>query len=92
MILLLFFCSGATALIYEVVRSKYLSLIFGASLPAFATLAAKTCRQQGDNEQAKRILLLGLELQPEASELRYLARIVAREEKPGTPPTIIRKL
>src|SRR5258705_4020662 len=31
MILFLFFCSGATALVYEVVWSKYLSLIFGST-------------------------------------------------------------
>src|SRR5215475_9943413 len=34
MILLLFFCSGATALVYEVVWSKYLSLMFGSTVYA----------------------------------------------------------
>src|SRR5882724_9807703 len=34
MILFLFFCSGATALVYEVVWSKYLSLIFGSTIYA----------------------------------------------------------
>src|SRR5262252_4284260 len=34
MILLLFFCSGATALVYEVVWSKYLSLMFGSTIYA----------------------------------------------------------
>ncbi len=34
MILLLFFCSGATALVYEVVWSKYLSLLFGSTIYA----------------------------------------------------------
>ncbi|MEK7674543.1 MAG: fused MFS/spermidine synthase [Verrucomicrobiota bacterium] len=33
-VLLLFFCSGATALIYEVVWSKYLSLMFGSTVQA----------------------------------------------------------
>src|SRR2546426_286433 len=31
MILFLFFCSGATALVYEVVWSKYLSLMLGST-------------------------------------------------------------
>ena len=34
MVLLLFFCSGATALIYEVIWSKYLSLMFGSTIYA----------------------------------------------------------
>src|SRR6185436_14370768 len=34
MILFLFFCSGATALIYEVLWSKYLSLMFGSTVHA----------------------------------------------------------
>src|SRR5215471_2935795 len=34
MILLLFFCSGATALVYEVIWSKYLSLLFGSTVQA----------------------------------------------------------
>src|SRR5437867_6525220 len=34
MILFLFFCSGATALVYEVVWSKYLSLMFGSTIYA----------------------------------------------------------
>ena len=34
MILFLFFCSGATALIYEVVWSKYLTLMFGSTVRA----------------------------------------------------------
>lgn len=33
-ILLLFFCSGATALVYEVVWSKYLALILGSTIQA----------------------------------------------------------
>ena len=34
MIFVLFFCSGATALIYEVLWSKYLSLLFGSTIQA----------------------------------------------------------
>lgn len=34
MILFLFFCSGATALIYELLWSKYLSLMFGSTVQA----------------------------------------------------------
>jgi spermidine synthase len=34
MILLLFFCSGVTALIYEVIWSKYLALLFGSTIQA----------------------------------------------------------
>src|SRR6266478_6906556 len=34
MYLFMFFCSGATALVYEVVWSKYLSLIFGSTIYA----------------------------------------------------------
>jgi spermidine synthase len=34
MILALFFCSGATALVYEVIWSKYLSLMFGSTVQA----------------------------------------------------------
>ena len=40
MILLLFFCSGATALIYEVVWSKYLSLLFGSTIYAQTVVLA----------------------------------------------------
>jgi len=40
MILLLFFCSGATALVYEVVWSKYLSLIFGSTIYAQTVVLA----------------------------------------------------
>lgn len=36
----LFFCSGATALIYEVVWSKYLSLIFGSTVQAQTVVLA----------------------------------------------------
>src|SRR6185437_3500059 len=43
-ILLLFFFSGATALIYEVVWSKYLSLILGSTIQAqTVVLAAFMC-------------------------------------------------
>src|SRR6185503_5848985 len=34
MILFLFFCSGATALVYEVLWSKYLSLMLGSTVQA----------------------------------------------------------
>ncbi len=34
LVLLLFFCSGATALVYEVVWSKYLALMFGSTIQA----------------------------------------------------------
>jgi spermidine synthase len=40
MILFLFFCSGATALIYEVVWSKYLSLMFGSTAYAQTVVLA----------------------------------------------------
>jgi predicted membrane-bound spermidine synthase len=40
MVLFLFFCSGATALIYEVLWSKYLSLIFGSTVQAQTTVLA----------------------------------------------------
>ncbi len=40
MILILFFCSGATALIYEVVWSKYLSLLFGSTIYAQTVVLA----------------------------------------------------
>jgi len=33
-VLALFFCSGATALIYEVIWSKFLSLMFGSTIQA----------------------------------------------------------
>ena len=39
-ILLLFFCSGATALIYEVIWSKYLMLLFGSTIQAQTVLLA----------------------------------------------------
>ena len=40
-VLLLFFCSGATALVYEVLWSKYLSLLLGSTVQAqTVTLAA----------------------------------------------------
>ncbi|MBI3853868.1 MAG: fused MFS/spermidine synthase [Verrucomicrobia bacterium] len=39
-ILLLFFCSGATALIYEVVWSKYLALMFGSTIQAQTVVLA----------------------------------------------------
>src|SRR2546426_6263510 len=40
MILFLFFCSGATALVYEVVWSKYLSLMFGSTIYAQTVVLA----------------------------------------------------
>jgi len=40
MILFLFFCSGATALVYEVVWSKYLSLMFGSTVYAQTVVLA----------------------------------------------------
>jgi predicted membrane-bound spermidine synthase len=40
MILLLFFCSGATALVYEVIWSKYLSLMFGSTVQAQTVVLA----------------------------------------------------
>ncbi|HEY1173097.1 MAG TPA: fused MFS/spermidine synthase [Verrucomicrobiae bacterium] len=40
LILLLFFCSGATALVYEVVWSKYLALIFGSTIYAQTVVLA----------------------------------------------------
>jgi predicted membrane-bound spermidine synthase len=40
MILLLFFCSGVTALVYEVVWSKYLSLMFGSTVQAQTVVLA----------------------------------------------------
>ncbi len=40
MILLLFFCSGATGLVYEVVWSKYLSLMFGSTVQAQTVVLA----------------------------------------------------
>jgi spermidine synthase len=39
-VLLLFFCSGATALIYEVVWSKYLALLFGSTIQAQTVVLA----------------------------------------------------
>ncbi len=40
MILFLFFCSGATALIYEVIWSKYLTLLFGSTIEAQTVVLA----------------------------------------------------
>src|ERR1051326_3521267 len=40
MILLLFFCSGATALVYEVIWSKYLTLLFGSTVQAQTVVLA----------------------------------------------------
>src|SRR5258707_6695739 len=40
MILLLFFCSGATALVYEVVWTKYLSLMLGSTMQAQTVVLA----------------------------------------------------
>jgi len=39
-ILFLFFCSGATALVYEVIWSKYLSLLFGSTIQAQTVVLA----------------------------------------------------
>jgi spermidine synthase len=39
-ILFLFFCSGATALIYEVIWSKYLALLFGSTIQAQTVVLA----------------------------------------------------
>src|SRR6476661_2918851 len=40
MILFLFFCSGATALVYEVVWSKFLSVMFGSTIYAQTVVLA----------------------------------------------------
>jgi spermidine synthase len=37
---ILFFCSGATALIYEVLWSKYLALLFGSTIQAQTVVLA----------------------------------------------------
>lgn len=39
-VLILFFCSGATALIYEVIWSKYLALMFGSTIQAQTVVLA----------------------------------------------------
>ncbi len=39
-VLLLFFCSGATALVYEVLWSKYLALLFGSTIQAQTVVLA----------------------------------------------------
>src|SRR6202012_1574157 len=39
-ILILFFCSGATALVYEVIWSKYMSLLFGSTIQAQTVVLA----------------------------------------------------
>jgi spermidine synthase len=39
-ILFLFFCSGATALVYEVIWSKYLALLFGSTIQAQTVVLA----------------------------------------------------
>src|SRR5437868_15406773 len=39
-ILLLFFCSGATALVYEIIWSKYLALMFGSTVQAQTVVLA----------------------------------------------------
>src|SRR5271156_5814831 len=38
--LLLFFCSGATALVYEVIWSKYLALLLGSTIQAQTVVLA----------------------------------------------------
>src|SRR5436853_7710854 len=40
LVLILFFCSGATALIYEVLWSKYLALMFGSTVQAQTVVLA----------------------------------------------------
>src|SRR5437660_5182448 len=40
MVLLLFFLSGATALVYEVIWSKYLTLLFGSTVQAQTVVLA----------------------------------------------------
>src|ERR1044071_1807218 len=40
LVLLLFFCSGATALVYEVVWSKYLTLMLGSTVQAQTVVLA----------------------------------------------------
>ena len=40
LILFLFFCSGATALVYEVIWSKYLALLFGSTIQAQTVVLA----------------------------------------------------
>jgi spermidine synthase len=39
-ILILFFCSGATALVYEVIWSKYMALLFGSTIQAQTVVLA----------------------------------------------------
>src|SRR2546426_12707710 len=40
LVLVLFFCSGATALVYEVVWSKYLSQMFGSTIQSQTVVLA----------------------------------------------------
>jgi len=46
----------------------------------YASLAAKASLRQGNSPQARKILLRGLELEPQSDQLQYLARIFAREK------------
>ena len=46
----------------------------------YAGLAAKASLRQGNSEQARKILLRGLELEPYSDQLLYLARIFTREK------------
>jgi spermidine synthase len=45
----------------------------------YADLAIKACLRASDPEQARKILLRGLELQPNSVQLQYLARVLAHE-------------
>ena len=57
----------------------------------YADLAVKASLRFGNMAQAKTILLRGLELEPDSEELKYLSRILAREENPRPaefPPAV----
>ncbi|HEY1662352.1 MAG TPA: fused MFS/spermidine synthase [Verrucomicrobiae bacterium] len=72
MILFLFFCSGATALIYEVIWSKYLTLLFGSTIEAQTVVLAvfmgglalgnKLFGRMADRKQNPLILYGGIEI------------------------------
>ncbi len=47
----------------------------------FAALAVKSSLSHGDGERAKKILLLGLKLNPNSPQLGYLARILDAKER-----------
>jgi hypothetical protein len=61
------------------------SRVSGESPMALAVMAAKVCLRHGDKERARALVLAGLKIDPQSTELLYVGRILEREHAKAPP-------